>query len=308
MGLGGALVWTAVFKNIKKQHPNKKIIYIYDVPFKNFLKGKRHPDFSIYENNKDLTFKVPNFLYKRFKFFFDSKLFFKIKTQNSSLPFTDDINKDKISYKNGKHMVDYICKDLDINVTSYNPKILLSKQEVLNANTAVNNLIEQHSKFICIEPNFKPSFTVNKAWFWDRWQELVDKTNHYIKENDLDIKILQVGAPKSKTLKGVIDFTNQGLSFRETAGVLAKSEFFIGYMGGLIHLNKAVEGKSIVLISGFEPLELATYSDDINIYKRQDCSNCGLLLKPCPIERKCMQDISVDEVYDEIIKKLKDIK
>ena len=43
-------------------------------------------------------------------------------------------------------------------------------------------------------------------------------------------------------------------------------------------------------------LQKTAKQSDINIYKKQDCSNCGLLKTPCPYDRKCMQEISVDEV------------
>jgi len=304
MGLGGALIWTAVFKNIKKQYPNKKIVYVYSQTFKSFLKGEKNGDFVIYENNKDLFLKLPFFIYRRVKFLFWDKVFFVVDTTKKEVSIHDKVEDGKIFYKSGKHMVDYLCEGLEIEVSTYHPTISLTKLELKDVNRKVHELSDEY-EFICIEPNFKENFTVNKAWFWDRWQDLVDSINAHFAENNQSIKVVQIGAPKSKVLDGVIDLTNKGLSFRETSAILQKSKLFVGYMGGLVHLNKSVGGKSVVLISGFEPLELGSYQDDINIYKKQDCNNCGLLLTPCPIERKCMQDISVEEVFSSIIKNIK---
>jgi len=44
---------------------------------------------------------------------------------------------------------------------------------------------------------------------------------------------------------------------------------------------------------------LASYPSDINFYTDIDCKNCGLKI-PCPINRKCMSAITVEQVFDAV--------
>ena len=296
MGYGGALIWTAVIKNVKNQFPNKPIIFIYSHPFKAFLKGIKNADVTIYKNNPDIHKLIPSWRWAFLKFFF-SKKYYVLNTNEGTIPFIEKDTPEKIFYKKGRNMVDYINESLNINTSTYTPAIFLTEQEVNKA----QNVLSKHNikHFICIEPNSKDSFTPNKAWFWENWQELVNRILAFAEKEGIPLQIVQLSAPNMPVLENVITFSNQGLSFRECAHILKKSYFFVTYMGGLQHLHKAVGGKNINVISSFEPKELGTYTDDINFYTDIECGNCGLKT-PCPINRKCMASISVDTVFDAV--------
>jgi hypothetical protein len=51
------------------------------------------------------------------------------------------------------------------------------------------------------------------------------------------------------------------------------------------------------------PRELMAYPGNVNFYTEIDCQNCGLTV-PCPIGLKCMNSITVDEVYQSIEKEI----
>lgn len=70
--------------------------------------------------------------------------------------------------------------------------------------------------------------------------------------------------------------------------------------GGLVHLARAVRKKAIVLIPALLPYELMAYPENINFYTDLDCKWCGLF-SPCPKNRKCMDDISVEDVFNTVI-------
>ena len=112
--------------------------------------------------------------------------------------------------------------------------------------------------------------------------------------------IVPVGAPGGKILKGVVNITGKS-TFREAAGILENSFIFISYVGGLTHLAATVEKTCIVLMSAWEPEELTVYPENINLYSKIDCANCGLKV-PCPIERECMKRITTDDVFNSFLK------
>jgi ADP-heptose:LPS heptosyltransferase len=194
-----------------------------------------------------------------------------------------------IFYKTGRHAIQIACDVHNIPNAKLQPRIELSEKEVDTANSLLRNYGLLPKQYICIEPHAKKEFTPNKAWFWENWQR---------HDNHLAYRLVQLGTATDKVLDGVVDLTGRS-SFREAGGILRNSITFVGYVGGLAHLSKAVGKRSIVLVSAWEPFELASYPDDINFYTDIDCKNCGLKI-PCPINRKCMQQITVEQVFEAV--------
>jgi ADP-heptose:LPS heptosyltransferase len=296
MGYGGALIWTGLVRNIKLQYPNKKIILVYKKTILNYIRNTQNNDLIIYKNNPSIFSVI-----SKYKYYFN---FFKYSIHKYEIVFMDNKDyiyctkdtKEKIYYKTGRHAIEIACDTHNIECSNLKPEICLTNKE----NEKVDSILAQDNlnsiNFICIEPNIKESFTPNKDWGFDRWQELVNLMTEYININNINLEILQIGSGEGRILKNVINVSGK-FTFRETARVLQKSSLFISYIGGLTHLSKAVDRNSIVLVSAWEPLELATYPDNINLYSNIECSNCGLKIE-CPNNIKCMKDILVSDVYE----------
>jgi ADP-heptose:LPS heptosyltransferase len=154
------------------------------------------------------------------------------------------------------------------------------------------------NQYICIEPNAKKEFTPNKAWFWENWQALVEIINRYIVDNDFSCKVVQIGSTTEKVLDGVVDLTGK-TTFREVGCILSTALLLISCEGGLAHLARAVKKRSIVLMSSLAPRELFSYPANINFYTDIECKNCGLKV-PCPINRKCMKEITIEQVFEAV--------
>ncbi len=71
-----------------------------------------------------------------------------------------------------------------------------------------------------------------------------------------------------------------------------------------MYAARAVKKKSVILYVGTERIIMAGYNQNTNISRSVDCRLCGLTIS-CPYIKKCM-DISVNEVYDTILKELDD--
>ena len=303
MGLGGALIWTGLACNLKNKWPDKKVIFLYGKSLRNFIFRKPHPDHAAYQNNSDIDYIFDHIAWRFKKGKFNPQDTTIVDMANPAYFYYEKDTTERIFYKTGRHAIQIACDVHNIPNAKLQPRIEPSEKEIGRANRLLKGHGLLPNRYICIEPHAKKEFTPNKAWFWENWQRLMDLINRYIHDNNLTCKLVQIGLPTDKVLDGVIDLTGE-TSFRETAQILKKSITFIGYIGGLLHLSKAVGKKNIVLVSAWEPLELASYPDDVNFYTDIECKNCGLKI-PCPINRKCMSAITVEQVYEAVKSMLK---
>ncbi|MDA3814671.1 MAG: glycosyltransferase family 9 protein [Candidatus Cloacimonetes bacterium] len=147
--------------------------------------------------------------------------------------------------------------------------------------------------YIAICPVGKAKFSANrKEWGIEKFQRVVD--------NFPNIKFIQIGSQNNPLMENVIDA--RGLAIRESAAVLKNAGFFIGLEGGLMHLAKAVNIRSVIIYGGFIKPELSQYKENLNIVNIVDCSPCFSSEEKhtnCPT-MKCMKAISVKDVTRQI--------
>ncbi len=293
MGYGGALIWTGVAHNLKETYPNKKVLFVYKKGLKSFLSDKANRDFVIYENNPDIDRILAKHKYFFLKSKFNQKDWIIVDMDNPQLHYWEKDGKKRVVYKSGKHAIEWACEYFKIKDIALKPVLRLTDKELRKVDELLITHNFKKKDFIVIEPNAKQSFAPNNRWFWDRWQELADLLN---KRGQV---MVQLGAEGSPVLSGVVNLVGK-TSFREAAGLVGEAKLFVGYSGGLMHGARAMDVKAVILASGFEPLEVANYPQNLNIYKKTDCAPCGLKT-PCPFGRKCMKEISVEEVYNSIL-------
>ena len=106
--------------------------------------------------------------------------------------------------------------------------------------------------------------------------------------------LVQVGAPSDPVLDGVVDLRGK-TSLRETAAILSASRVFIGLVGGLMHLARAVDCRSVIVYGGREHPSQSGYSANENLYWSGACSPCWLR-NDCAYDRICMSEITPDQV------------
>lgn len=182
-----------------------------------------------------------------------------------------------------------------LNLKDTKPDIYFTDEEIKEYNIKFCNL----ENFAIIQPTGKITYTPNKEWGFEKYQEVVNKT----KDN---IKWVQVGLTNDILLDNVIDMRGQTKTLRELAYVVSKSKFTLSNEGLLNHIAASVKTKSLVVFSGFSQVELAKYNTTIPIVKKPqvECALCWLLEK-CPKEKKwCMEDILVEDVVDILAKEL----
>lgn len=144
---------------------------------------------------------------------------------------------------------------------------------------------------ILIEPNTKVP-TSNKAWIWERWQELVDRGGSFV----------QVGSEGTRRLIGV-QFVETA-NVRMAAAVLAGSRAYVGAEGFLHHAAAALGVPAVVVFGGFISPMVTGYKTHRNLYKGGSELGCGSRMQ-CAHCRAAMDAITVDEVSTNLQEVLK---
>jgi len=127
----------------------------------------------------------------------------------------------------------------------------------------------------------------NKDWYVERFEEVVAALEN-------KFTFIQIGSANDNLLPSVIDMRGK-TTIREAAAILHNSKFFIGQVGFLMHLSRAVDCKAIIIFGGRERPDQSGYKCNINLYSPVSCAPCWYQ-SFCPNNRMCMQQISVLDV------------
>lgn len=127
----------------------------------------------------------------------------------------------------------------------------------------------------------------NKQWFPERFQDVVNR----LKDR---FQFVQVGSASDPALDGVVDLRGK-TRIRESAAILANCRLFLGNVGFLMHLARAVECPSVIIFGGREAPWQSGYSCNVNLYSPVPCAPCWLWNK-CDHDRVCMDQISSNHV------------
>ncbi len=113
--------------------------------------------------------------------------------------------------------------------------------------------------------------------------------------------VVQIGLGRSGILSGAVDLTVK-TDFRGAARVIREAALFIGTEGGLMHAARAVDARALILWGGITLPEFIGYPDhQTTICKHVECAPCGNA-GWCDYGHRCMQEITVDEVFDAAIR------
>jgi hypothetical protein len=132
----------------------------------------------------------------------------------------------------------------------------------------------------------------NKEWFPERYQEMID----HLRDR---FDFVQVGSPADPPLVGVLD--RRGTPLRTTAAILRGSLAFVGHVGFLMHLARAVDCRSVIIYGGREDPAITGYPCNENLFTPLDCAPCGLRNR-CPYDRECLNRISADHAADALLR------
>jgi len=125
----------------------------------------------------------------------------------------------------------------------------------------------------------------NKEWFPERFQAVVTALKPRY-------SFVQVGAATDPPLEGAIDMRGK-TSLRQTAAILSASLGFVGQVGFLMHLARAVDCRSVIIYGGRELPQQSGYTCNENLTTALPCAPCWRW-NTCPYDRECMRRISAE--------------
>jgi hypothetical protein len=131
----------------------------------------------------------------------------------------------------------------------------------------------------------------NKQWPVERFQEVARKVR-----DALGVEIVQVGTRHDPKLEASeIDLRGR-TTLREAAGVIAASACYVGNVGFLMHVARAVGTRGVIIFGGREDPALSGYACNENLFTRSlPCAPCWLENR-CDHGRVCLNMITADDV------------
>ncbi|MDB4947864.1 MAG: hypothetical protein JWM27_513 [Gemmatimonadetes bacterium] len=127
----------------------------------------------------------------------------------------------------------------------------------------------------------------NKEWFPERFQQVVDRLSG-------GVQFVQLGLASDPPLAGAVDLRGR-TTLREAGAVLANSTAFVGLVGFLMHMARAVRTPSVIVYGGREHPSQSGYAENPNLCSPVPCSPCWLWSR-CDFGRMCLDRITADDV------------
>lgn len=261
-GIGDDLLCTAIFRELQTRGR------------KNFWVRSKYPE--LYEHNDDVNVLVPTL--NRY----DSVL--EQLGTNVICPWYTSYNAayDRDDPIPAQHLISVMCQRIGITGTiALRPYLTLTPEEAAGGRIAPRQIAIQSSGL-----DAKHAMR-NKNWSIDGYQRVVDAlVPHY--------DVVQIGSTNDPLLEGARDMRGK-TSIRGTAAILSQSLAFVGQVGFLMHLARAVDCRSVIVYGGRETPAQSGYPCNENLYSAVHCSPCWLLNR-CPYDRMCLEMIAVADV------------
>jgi|SRR5579862_6886452 len=161
------------------------------------------------------------------------------------------------------------------------PYLFLRRSETAEGNVADNQ--------IAIQSTTRAAATTlqNKEWLPERFQSVVNSLSGRF-------NVVQLGGSGDPKLDNVIDLRGK-TSLRQAAAILSRSRLFVGLVGGLMHMARAVDCPAVIVYGGRERPQISGYVCNTNITATPPCSPCWQRNR-CEYDRTCMTEIGADAV------------
>jgi hypothetical protein len=269
-GIGDDLLLTAVFRELQRRGQ------------RHFWVRTRRPE--LYLNNDDVPVVVPPL--ERFD------LLVKRAGTNVVYPWYTSYHPafDRDDPTPEQHLISIMCQKAGITGTvTLRPYLHLTEEEMQRGAIAPRQVAIMSSGL-----DAKHAMR-NKNWSLRKYQGVVSALRDRY-------DFVQVGSRTDPPLEGALDLRGT-TSLRETAAVLHGSLAFIGQVGFLMHLARAVDCRAVIVYGGRETPAQSGYPCNENLYSAVHCSPCWRL-NTCPYDRMCLEQIGVYDVIEALERQL----
>ncbi len=199
-----------------------------------------------------------------------------------------------------------LLEPLGIPISTTKPRLYVSDKEVLEAKELLHQRGYRSGQTL-IGMNPGAAYGSAKCWPPEKFKELAsrlvarkDTVVVFFGDASMDLLIKQIcqGLPESvMNLAGVT-------SLRELACIIKSCDVLVTNDSGPMHIGSAFNVPLIAFFGSTDLEKTGPYGQsEAVIHKKVSCSPC--FKRVCPIDFRCMKEITVDEVYDRVRKLLK---
>jgi hypothetical protein len=194
-----------------------------------------------------------------------------------------------------EHIIITMCRLVGITgAVELRPYIFLRPAELVAGRLFERQIVIQSSGLGAVNYPMK-NWRIYKEWYPERFQEVATRLQGRV-------SLIQLGMPSDPPLKGALDLRGK-TSLREAAAILSNSQLFVGLVGFLMHLARAVNCRSVVVYGGRETPDKTGYIANKNLVGVTPCSPCWEENK-CDYDRECMKMISVETVVEAVMEQI----
>lgn len=204
--------------------------------------------------------------------------------------------------KHSLHQTDYfmgIAKEIFPDIEKVRPSIEIPKE----ANKRATALLADIEGPI-VGIGFGASFGSAKMWPAKRFSNLIDQLAKSNKarvvlvgaasDRDVEKEVVKLCAHPPVSLVGATDILT-------LAAVMQKMSVFITNDTGPMHLAALLDTSTVAIFGPTSKDETAPQNINVTIvYHGADCAPCWK--RTCPVDHRCMEGISVEEVFAEVVK------
>lgn len=220
---------------------------------------------------------------------------------NKTVPLPENIETQHlvITYKT-------LLSPLGIPLSNTLPKLYLEEDESQSALQMLEQLGIDPLKNVIIGINPGAAYGSAKCWLPERFKAL----NKRLAE-DPRVYIIYFGDQAGVSLvDDICNGTNERVinlagktTIRSLMALIQKCSLFLTNDSGPMHMASALGTKLVALFGSTSDVKTGPFGNNKIIHKHVECSPC--YKRECPIDFRCMTKISVEEVYQEIQKLLK---
>ncbi|MGI8495764.1 MAG: lipopolysaccharide heptosyltransferase II [Pyrinomonadaceae bacterium] len=234
---------------------------------------------------------------------------FGYATESRSFLLTDSFPVP--DWKNSRHEIHYYLNIAgefgkkffgDSKVCEQNPQFQLSvsnKRKQSARELLIDNGADLNKKLIVFCPGSTNSRA--KRWQTNSYAELNDKI-----QKDLNAEVILIGSPDELAVSAEVLEKSElkpllltgKTSLADVTAILSVCDLLVSNDTGPAHIAAALGTKTIAIFGPTNPLTTSPLNAEI-IRKNVECSPC--MLRDCPIDHRCMTQISAEEIFQKIL-------
>ncbi|HEV8051858.1 MAG TPA: lipopolysaccharide heptosyltransferase II [Parachlamydiaceae bacterium] len=219
---------------------------------------------------------------------------------NKAVPYPEN--------KESQHLVltyKSLLEPIGIPLSNTPPKLYISHEEKQGALQILELNGYNPDENILIGINPGAAYGTAKCWLPERFQAVTEKLLQ-----DPKVIVAYFGDPSGAPLindickkfhSRVINFAGK-TTIRELMALIESCDVMLTNDSGPMHIAAALNVPLVALFGSTSDVKTGPYGGGTVIHKRVECSPC--YKRVCPIDFRCMKQIEVDEVYEEIRKQI----